>query len=67
MHKAGALVHASHTPPQGGGLRAADTYREDITAIRCHRQDAPDILSVQDICPTYVLKTGYPQGFPQTT
>ena len=41
MHKVGAHVHASHTP-RGGGLCATDTYREDMTSIQCHRQDAYD-------------------------
>ena len=45
MHKAGACVHASCTPPpppQGGSLCTADTYREDIIDTWCCWQDASD-------------------------
>ena len=41
MHKVGACMHAFHAP-QGSGLRATDTYREDIIDTWCHRQDASD-------------------------
>ena len=52
------------TLPRHGGERVANTYKEDIPDVDVSDKKASDNLSVYDTRPTYVLKRGYPPGFP---
>ena len=52
------------TPPRCGGQCTTNTYKADIPDVGVPDKKASDNLSVDDTRPTYVLKRGYPLGFP---